>query len=297
MESKSHREYVLITSSSELGNRFVNDRKQVEVITRPRKTRVLIAALCVSVVCNVFVVVFFFVHKEILLQSEAGTQRGHCARLEKNNVCLPCSSKEQFILASGETRDIKWVTLCSYDNLCCLESYEPLSRLIQIFSLNHTAAQTRRDGDMVKRPAAHVYIDVNQLKNDTLSWSLGDGFNTAFLVNGVEMVEASLQVPEAGDYFVYSFITFKSPLSRGAVNLSPTFGHYVQRDNSALPLTGKQLLLMNRKSSPEGDFSFQSSFLSAVLRLRRHDRISTGVSEISSIYRATMSNFMGLYRV
>lgn len=294
MESKPHREHLLITSSSERGKHFIVDRKQV--VTRTRKTRVLIAALCISVICNVLAVVFL-AYKEILLQSGAGAQRGHCARLEKDNVCLSCSSKEQFRLTSGETRDIKWMTLCSDENLCCLESFEPLSRLKQIFSLNHTAAQTQREGDTERRPAAHVYVDVNQLKNDTLAWSLGDGYNTAFLVNGVEMVEASLQVPEAGDYFVYSFITFKSPPSRGTVNPSPTFGHYVQRENSALPFTGKQLLLMNRKSKPEGDFSFQSSFLSAVLRLRRHDRISTGVNEIYSIYTATMSNFMGLYRV
>ncbi|KAK3610865.1 hypothetical protein CHS0354_000023 [Potamilus streckersoni] len=296
MKSSSHREHLLITSTSEHEKHFNVERKQVEVVTSPGKTQVLITALCISVICNVLAVVFL-AYKEILLKSGAGAQTGHCASLEKNNVCLPCSSKEQFSLTSGETRDIKWVTLCSDEKLCCFESFELLSRLTQIFSLNHTAAQIQREGDTERRPAAHVYIDVNQLKNDTLAWSLGDGYNTAFLVNGVEMVKASLQVPEAGDYFVYSFITFKSPPSRVAVTPSPTFGHYVQRENSALPLTGKQLLLMNRKSRPEGDFSFQSSFLSAVLRLRRHDRISTGVSEINSIYMATMSNFMGLYRV
>ncbi|KAL3866764.1 hypothetical protein ACJMK2_044040 [Sinanodonta woodiana] len=201
MQSEPHREYLLI--SSELGNQFVNDRKQVEVITRPGKTRVLIAALCVSVVCNVFVVVFFFVHKEILLQSEAGAQRGHCARLEKNNVCLPCSSKEQFILASGETRDIKWVTLCSYDNLCCLESYEPLSRLTQIV-LIHTVYGTQ----IRFFSSSLIYLRHKNCYNIVFYKSKVNLFRRSFNIGETLYIEVELEVRVCQSVFFIVLFSF-----------------------------------------------------------------------------------------
>ncbi|KAL3866761.1 hypothetical protein ACJMK2_044037 [Sinanodonta woodiana] len=293
MSSKSCTESQLITKSNEYDKCIIENEKHMEVATSLRKPRVLCATLWISLICNILAVLYIS-YREVLAQRGAHTQQGHCTMPEKDSLCLPCSSSKQFSLTSGETRDVQWRRLCSDENICCIGRFEPFLRLTQIFSQTNTDLQIMSP---IRRPSAHAYIDVTMLKNNTLAWTLVDGYNTAFLVNGVEMVQASMQVPEAGDYFVYSFITFKSPPSQGTVIPSSTLGHYVQRENPSLPSTGRQLLLMDRKSRPEGHFWFQSSFLSSVLRLRRHDRISTGVNEISSIYMATMSNFMGLYKI
>ncbi|KAK3610863.1 hypothetical protein CHS0354_000021 [Potamilus streckersoni] len=295
MASKSCKNILLITASNEY-DKYIKDEEHVEVVTSPCKTRFLSAVLWISVICNILAVLYIS-YKEVLMHGGAQTQKGHCTMPDKGSLCLPCSRKEQFSRTSGETRDVQWTTLCSDKNLCCLDSFEPFSRLIQIFSQDITEVETMRAGYNGRRPSAHVFIDVTLLKNDTLAWTLVDGYNTAFLVNGVQMVGATMQVPEEGYYFVYSFITFRSQPSLGTVNPSFILEHYVQRENPSLPSNGRQLLMMDRKSRPEGDFWFQSSFLSSVIRLRRHDRISTGVNNISSIYMATMSNFMGLYKI
>ncbi|XP_006635359.3 tumor necrosis factor ligand superfamily member 6 [Lepisosteus oculatus] len=110
--------------------------------------------------------------------------------------------------------------------------------------------------------------------------------------DGVSYEDGSLLINETGHYFVYSRVRL-----RGAHCPSPPeFTHTVSRRNQhSKPRT---LLQGHKVGFCLGDRSWSSSsYLGAVLRLRRLDRVFVSVSDPQLVSMDHYSTFFGLYKV
>lgn len=126
-----------------------------------------------------------------------------------------------------------------------------------------------------------------------LRWNVNnDGAETAFMKH-VEYADDKIMVPEAGSYYVYSFITFRSEEIQGDNFLN----HYLYRDNENQPTDRAQMVFMDKQTRQDGHLEYQTSFLAGILNLETNDRIFTVVSDVSTVYGSSLSNYMGLFKL
>ncbi|KAK3610862.1 hypothetical protein CHS0354_000019 [Potamilus streckersoni] len=264
-----------------------------------------------SIVEKVFLIVSALINIALLVWViYSGISQGHSR--EENKAKKPCTSSYSYRSICVNCGDLdkssatfsknnlnlylekEWRKACATEDLCCTENVEYINHIAKIFMLQ-MQAHSETNVDKV-RPAAHVFLDVEAMnKFSSLRWTLIQGFGTAFQSSsGILDNNTSLVVPAAGDYFLYSFITFKS--RTGFEEEEGTISHSVYRERQFLSVTTKQLLLIDQQRQM-GDNSFQSSYLSSVLRLRTKDRIFTEVSDVSAVYGSVMSNFFGMYKI
>ncbi|XP_003407832.2 tumor necrosis factor ligand superfamily member 15 [Loxodonta africana] len=175
----------------------------------------------------------------------------------------------------------------------------------QEFGPSHQRAYTPPRADGAK-PRAHLTVvrqtPTQNLKNQfpTLHWEHELGL--AFTKNRMNYTNKFLVIPEAGDYFVYSQVTFRGTTSEcGEISL----GRPSSKPDSIIVIVTKVTdsypeptkLLTGTKSVCEiGSNWFQPIYLGAVFSLQEGDKLVVNVSDISLVdYTKEDKTFFGAF--
>ncbi|XP_067668487.1 uncharacterized protein [Haliotis asinina] len=220
--------------------------------------------------------------------------------MHENTVCTDCSSLGVHPNQNKPNLHelyVHHVTGTSF--LCCLRNAEALWRLSSIFMARfHIAAGndalTSSAGNKQICTGAHLNADSEALKlrPPSLSWNSNCGQCGAYISGGIDTNGHNLHITRSGLYYIYSFFTFKTKQRR----LRPEIIlHTVNKVNSQLPNLVPSVLLLAKKTMPEVNERFVTSFLSAAIRLRSNDDLFVHVSNVSYIYNYSPSNVIGLY--
>ena len=104
-----------------------------------------------------------------------------------------------------------------------------------------------------------------------------------------------LVLQDAGTYYVYSFITFRSEHIKNETFLN----HYVYRvaDKQGQTTNQAEMIFMDKQMRQRGNLEYQTSFLAGIVKLESRDLIFTEVSDIKAVYRSSMSNYVGLFKL
>ncbi|KAL3859218.1 hypothetical protein ACJMK2_009447 [Sinanodonta woodiana] len=217
-------------------------------------------------------------------------------------LCIPCDDLVSTIKADDSLFDS--VSLYG-SKFCCVKngSLQKLFLLMlqegytskateQLTLQNYADINTTLKTSLSRINAAHVYANVTSLP-EKLTWQTDSGFGTAFTQGIVLTRESRLQVPRAGFYFIYSLVTFKCQ-SESTNDLI----HLINRQHRGRPNAGVQQLLLS-KTSECGPDGFYTSFLAGVLKLKINDELSVNLTDFSltCVYKATFSNYFGLYLI
>ncbi|XP_066223427.1 tumor necrosis factor ligand superfamily member 15 [Saccopteryx leptura] len=175
----------------------------------------------------------------------------------------------------------------------------------QEFGPSHQRAYTppRAGGD---KPRAHLTVVrqtptpplINQFP--TLDWEHELGL--AFTKNRMNYTNKFLVIPEAGDYFVYSQITFRGPISKcGEVSQ----GNRLSKPDAIIVVITKvtdsypeptQLLMGTKTVCEIGSNWFQPIYLGAMFFLQEGDKLTVNVSDISLVdYTKEDKTFFGAF--
>ena len=113
-------------------------------------------------------------------------------------------------------------------------------------------------------------------------------------MNHVQYADDTLVILESGSYYVYSFITFSSKHIQ-----SDTFLYQALHRNRGKQQTNKtvEMLFMDKQIRQRGNLEYQTSFLAGIVNLKAGDQIMTSVSDVSAVYRSSLTNFMGLFKL
>ena len=111
----------------------------------------------------------------------------------------------------------------------------------------------------------------------------------------VQYADDKLVIQEEGTYYVYSFITFRSQHIKNDTFLN----HYVYRTTEQQRQTTKntEMLFMDKQMRQRGNLEYQTSLLAGIVNLESHDRIFTDVSDVNAVYRSSLTNYMGLFKL
>ncbi|XP_004463222.1 tumor necrosis factor ligand superfamily member 15 [Dasypus novemcinctus] len=164
-------------------------------------------------------------------------------------------------------------------------------------------APPRTDGD---KPRAHLTVvrqtSTQHLKNQfpALHWEHELGL--AFTKNRMNYTNKFLLIPESGDYFVYSQITFRGTASEcGKINQQSQLNKpdsiivIVTKVTDSYPLP-TQLLTGTKSVCEIGTNWFQPIYLGAVFSLQEGDKLVVNVSDISLVdYTKEDKTFFGAF--
>ncbi|XP_048258226.1 uncharacterized protein LOC124124804 isoform X3 [Haliotis rufescens] len=174
-----------------------------------------------------------------------------------------------------------------------IESKDTLYDVIRLSS-GHTFCCQRQNNDVTKlfrKIVSDEYL--RRLTDSPPSWTSSDIYNTSFCFN-VVCGDGGIVVPAAGIYLVYSHLTFTTqPASED------TFIHVIQRRNRNLPGLGQKPVLFSKTSLTWTAPAQQTSFLSAVVKLRREDIIRVTMSENYNdlVEMRKLSNYFGVIKM
>ncbi|XP_037653466.1 tumor necrosis factor ligand superfamily member 15 [Choloepus didactylus] len=175
----------------------------------------------------------------------------------------------------------------------------------QEFGSSHQRAYAplRADGD---KPRAHLTVvrqtSTQHLRNQfpALHWEHELGL--AFTKNRMNYTNKFLLIPESGDYFVYSQVTFRGTTSEcGEINQRSR----LSKPDSIIVIITKvtdsypeptQLLTGTKSVCEIGSNWFQPIYLGAVFSLQEGDRLVVNVSDISLVdYTKEDKTFFGAF--
>ncbi|XP_053432439.1 tumor necrosis factor ligand superfamily member 15 [Nycticebus coucang] len=175
----------------------------------------------------------------------------------------------------------------------------------QEFGLSHQRAYTsfRDDGD---KPRAHLTVmkqtPTKSLKNQfpALHWEHELGL--AFTKNRMNYTNKFLMIPEAGQYFVYSQITFRGltsecgEISQGSQRKKPdSITVLITKVTDRYP-EPTQLLMGTKSVCEVGSNWFQPIYLAAMFSLQEGDKLVVNVSDISLVdYTKEDKTFFGAF--
>ncbi|KAM9206656.1 tumor necrosis factor ligand superfamily member 15 [Dugong dugon] len=175
----------------------------------------------------------------------------------------------------------------------------------QEFGPSHQRAYTPPRADGAK-PRAHLTVvrqtPTQNLKNQfpALHWEHELGL--AFTKNRMNYTNKFLVIPESGDYFVYSQVTFRGTMSEcGEIGL----GRQPSKPDSIIVIVTKvtdsypeptQLLTGTKSVCEIGSNWFQPIYLGAVFSLQEGDKLMVNVSDISLVdYTKEDKTFFGAF--
>uniref|UniRef100_A0A8C0IW13 Tumor necrosis factor ligand superfamily member 15 n=1 Tax=Chelonoidis abingdonii TaxID=106734 RepID=A0A8C0IW13_CHEAB len=161
-------------------------------------------------------------------------------------------------------------------------------------------AQVRKYSDVLssaEKPRAHLTV-----KKQDLSLSMGNQFpvlqweherGLAFTKNNMNYTNKSLMIPKAGDYYIYSQVTFRGPTPNHSKPVSITQTITKITDSYPEPT---QLLTATKTLCEMGNNWFQPIYLGAVLFMEEGDRLMVNVSEIQWVdYTKEDKTFFGAF--
>ncbi|XP_048258234.1 uncharacterized protein LOC125371677 isoform X3 [Haliotis rufescens] len=174
-----------------------------------------------------------------------------------------------------------------------IESKDTLYDVIRLSS-GHTFCCQRQNNDITKLFGKIVSDEyLRRLTDSPPSWTSSDIYNTSYCFN-VVCGDGGIVVPAAGIYLVYSHLTFTTqPASEDTVI------HVIQRRNRNLPGVGEKPVLFSKTSLTWTASAQQTSFLSAVVKLRREDIIRVTMSENYNdlVEMRKLSNYFGVIKM
>ncbi|XP_067670059.1 tumor necrosis factor ligand superfamily member 15-like [Haliotis asinina] len=272
--------------------RFVETKK-------PRKSRVLcstflcFAVLTLSMVLNVGLgafVIYKIRHEESLATFASYEEmRPDIA----DAVCVSCDSVNVPDGKRAPFEDQVKVGRLGQRSLCCLEHTESLAMFMNIVVGEHYQ-YVQGDLHINKvRPAAHVYLDTNNVTDQRLQWDSSVGHGTAYMTGNVTYSNGRLHVPRDGMYYIYSFLTIRSDAA--ATNDNHDIMHRVQTYNYDQMDTANHLLLTRKTTLKDKHRQFTKSFVAANLKLKKNDELFVSLSNPSLIYKFPLANYFGIY--
>uniref|UniRef100_A0A452IB14 Tumor necrosis factor ligand superfamily member 15 n=1 Tax=Gopherus agassizii TaxID=38772 RepID=A0A452IB14_9SAUR len=148
-----------------------------------------------------------------------------------------------------------------------------------------------------EKPRAHLTV-----KKQDLSPPMGNQFpvlqweherGLAFTKNNMNYTNKSLMIPKAGDYYIYSQVTFRGPTPNHSKPVSITQTITKVTDSYPEPT---QLLTATKTLCEMGNNWFQPIYLGAVLFMEEGDRLMVNVSEIQWVdYTKEDKTFFGAF--
>ncbi|XP_067670458.1 tumor necrosis factor ligand superfamily member 6-like [Haliotis asinina] len=132
-----------------------------------------------------------------------------------------------------------------------------------------------------------AHLDMVPGKGSKPAWTTHDDYRMSYCAS-VLSDNGKITVPDKGRYVVYSHVTFN--VTRDSRDTM--FTHRIHRN-------GKNAPLLLRKASVTGVSSRRTSFLSAVLKLDKHDVISVNIpdDDCDLVDNDMFSNYVGLFRL
>lgn len=121
-------------------------------------------------------------------------------------------------------------------------------------------------------------------------------------MEGVEIRNDRIVVPETGLYFVYSqagFLIYYDPKMDVSAHEQSLF-HYVYRYNGRLPNGGEQELMRSDMSQcweQSKTYSRYTSYIGAAIKLQRHDELYVKVSNFASLATEPSLTFFGMFKI
>lgn len=237
----------------------------------------------------------------IFLASRPSPVGSACDRMRRSNrVCLKCKyfqDGSNFLWAKSGV-NISEVLVNREKEECCFDYTESLHQFYQTSFLRYLSTGASQTEDKPRpRPMAHLTLNATASKRlpARLRWNVKrDGAKTAFMKH-VKYTDDKIVVPEAGTYYVYSFITFRSREIHGQND--HFLNHYLYRFNENHGAYGAQMLFMDKQTRQHGDLEYQTSYLAGILNLEKNDRLFTVVSDVSAVYGSSLSNYFGLFKL
>ena len=128
-----------------------------------------------------------------------------------------------------------------------------------------------------------------------LRWNTDENQTTTVFMRHVQYADDKFVIQEEGVYYVYSFITFRSEHIKNETFLN----HYVYRNTNQQghSLHNAEMIFMDKQMRQRGNLGYQTSLLAGIVKLESRDRIYTEVSDIKAVYRSTVSNYVGLFKL
>ncbi|XP_046344420.2 tumor necrosis factor-like [Haliotis rufescens] len=266
-------------------------------ITTNRADVPLFGPVCVrvsvvgSLLVNVAVVtlVIFFV----VLQHDTDTP---LPNPDTGSVCFVCD-----YLGSGIESHDTLFRLAKGGNhtFCCLKEKDELTPAFE--QMAKAIYKGKADAPLTPSVAAPwmrgatgalLYLDPAAINGSTLTWNDRGRNNFAFM-SGVEYRDRKIHIPSNGRYHVYSHVTYKQNKDTYGCK---TFLHQITREHPRQPKLGEVTLLVTKNSYSTHEI-YQSSFLSAILVMRKNDRIAVNVSDVLSVHKQSSLTFFGVRKL
>ncbi|XP_067668494.1 uncharacterized protein [Haliotis asinina] len=270
---------------------------------------VLYVLIAVSLTANVVLIVVvaarqFLKPREHHLGTEGLPTLSNRKQGIADHICLTCDQLGPLVESKDTLYDV--IRLSSGHALCCQRQKNDITTLFQkIISDEYYRRTTGRDPEELIKGVrektwnipmestwAHRYLvpHIDSLP----TWTTSDPYNTSFCFN-VECDGKKVIVAEQGMYLVYSHITF---ISLPTPSDTP-FLHMIQRKNPNLPGLGETPILMSKTSFPWTVAPQQTSFLSAIVKLRKQDRLHVEVSNnyYDLVEKGRFSNYFGVMKM
>ncbi|XP_071085434.1 uncharacterized protein [Haliotis cracherodii] len=170
-----------------------------------------------------------------------------------------------------------------------IESNDTLFRLAK--EGNHTFC-CLKEKDELSPAFEQMAKAIYKGKGTTLTWN-GRGRNNFAFMSGVVYRDRKIHIPSNGRYHVYSHVTYKQNKDTYGYK---TFLHQITREHPRQPKLGEVTLLVTKNSYSTHEL-YQSSFLSAILVMRKNDRIAVNVSDVLSVHKQSSLTFFGVRKL
>lgn len=126
-----------------------------------------------------------------------------------------------------------------------------------------------------------------------LQWNTGDDKTNRSFLKHVEYKDGQIVIEDAGTYYFYSFITFRSMQVQNETFLN----HYVYRATEGERINKAEMIFMAKQMRQKGNLEYQTSLLAGIVNFESRDRVFTEVSDVSAVYRSSLTNYMGLFKL
>uniref|UniRef100_A0A2R8ML95 Tumor necrosis factor ligand superfamily member 15 n=1 Tax=Callithrix jacchus TaxID=9483 RepID=A0A2R8ML95_CALJA len=202
-----------------------------------------------------------------------------------------------------------WALTCCFLLLPFLAGLTTYLLVSQLRTQGETCVQfqvnspLRADGD---KPRAHLTVvkqtPTQHLKNQLPALHWEHELGLAFTKNRMSYTNRFLLIPESGDYFIYSQVTFRGMTSQcseirqaGQLNKPDSITVVITKVTDTYPEPTQ--LLMGAKSVCEvGSNWFQPIYLGAMFSLQEGDKLMVNVSDISLVdYTKEDKTFFGAF--
>lgn len=211
-----------------------------------------------------------------------------------NQVCLSCKYFEDSKTFLWMKQRQRWRRIKEEKDTCCFEYTESLHEMSKIFFLEHMSSASYQAANST-RPMAHLTLNPTtaEKRDMRLRWTDGKNKKEIAFMNHVQYVDDKMVVPEAGSYYIYSFITFRFEHIQNDTFLN----HYLYKDRENQTTDNTEMLFMDKQMRHKGNLEFQTSLLAGIVNLQSRDRIFTEVSDVSAVYRSSLTNYMGIFKL